>query len=96
MGSLLNNKEEYAKARSDFDRDWNARRILNNLAMVNSEFCVTRWHTENRQAGTDKESSAVEGAPARILYELRRILKLPLLGKTSFASSQRLPMQYSA
>ncbi len=38
MGSLFNNKAEYAKARADFDKDWNARRILNNLAKVNPEF----------------------------------------------------------
>jgi SEC-C motif-containing protein len=38
MGSLLNNKEEYAKARANFDSDWNARRILENLAKVNPDF----------------------------------------------------------
>jgi hypothetical protein len=38
MGSLLNNKAEYVKARADFAKDWNARRIVGNLLKVNPQF----------------------------------------------------------
>jgi hypothetical protein len=38
MGSLLNNKDEYSKVRADFDKDWNARRIVNDLAKLNPHF----------------------------------------------------------
>jgi hypothetical protein len=38
MGSLINNHDEYSKARESFKKDWNAKKILENLVKVNPGF----------------------------------------------------------
>jgi len=38
LSSLVANKNEYARARKNFNRDWNAKFILNDLEKINPKF----------------------------------------------------------
>ena len=71
LASLVANKDEYAKSRANFAKDWHAKRILNSIEEINPNFypCPTKQILDSSSEKVIKVEKIISGFLTRKDFE---------------------------